>query len=210
MIPASFSTSRLWLISEERFSQFICMHTAKNGACPESTWPYSSTASMELLTQYLGLWLNNQTEESDWARFLPWSNQLWVWRQSLTPVGLPLPGTVGGADSLRRACGWEWNNYYLKFPDTGHVEVGLSQLVSPSLPPSPPSSPSSSLLPSLFLPSFLPFSFFSCFLFCWKFRQWKTEAYSPYFKKRQGFGMWQVYLSLLKMGEDGLLRWSSG
>ena len=37
MIPASFSTSRLWLISEERFSQFICMHTAKNGACPEST-----------------------------------------------------------------------------------------------------------------------------------------------------------------------------
>lgn len=58
MISASFGVSRLWRISEDRISQFICMHTAKNGCQPRVYLTLQlQCPPTELLTQYLGLWV---------------------------------------------------------------------------------------------------------------------------------------------------------
>lgn len=105
-------TSRLWLISEDQISQFICMYTAKKWlpiwSLPDLT---ALVSSMELLIQYLGLWVQIIKQKNlIGLGVLSWSPNHGWGIQGLMQIWLPLPGSVGRADSLRRECGWGWNN----------------------------------------------------------------------------------------------------
>lgn len=83
-------------------SLFACVEQ-KMAATPESSWPYSSSvlhrvtdsvsrSQVQIIKQMnlIGLGV------------LLWSKQPWLRRQGLMEAGLPLPGTVGRAESLRR------------------------------------------------------------------------------------------------------------